>query len=259
MTFHDWLYSVYPPNSAMEGQWGIPHIITLLLCIGCMIGFTLLGKRYESKKRVILIVLASLALFFEISRRIINLTRGNEMDFTALMKTLLPRPWCAISCIVAIIAVFLHKKFFYNFSATTGILCALVFFAYPGAGFTHNIYLFENYYSIFSHSLFFILSVLFITLGFTDFRYIRGEGIWKSALPELIALAVTYLYGFLEIHLLKIERDPLYFMKGNEIEEILGCSHGVYLVIYIGFLLLFFNAFYLIPYFIRKRKAQKGK
>ena len=66
---------------------------------------------------------------------------------------------------------------------------------------------------------------------------------WK----ELICLAVVYLYAFLEIFVLKIEGDPLYFMPGGDIQEILGLTSGVlYILIYIVFVTIYANTFYLI-------------
>ena len=59
-------------------------------------------------------------------------------------------------------------------------------------------------------------------------------------------MAVIFGYALLEIYALKIESDPLYFMPGNDVMDIFGVSYGAYLAIYIIFMLVYINAFYLI-------------
>ena len=76
---------------------------------------------------------------------------------------LLPRPGCAISVWLVMLAPIINKKGFYNFASIISILCAVIFFAYPGAGFLHKYILFEDLYSIITHSLFFIGSFLIVT------------------------------------------------------------------------------------------------
>lgn len=53
-------------------------------------------------------------------------------------------------------------------------------------------------------------------------------------------------YVFLEIYGLKIESDPMYFMPGNDVMDILGVGYPLYLVLYIIFIIIYFNIFYLI-------------
>ncbi len=243
MSFKDWLFSNYPPNSGIEGQWGALHIIVLITCILLIVAISILlsKKRVQDDKyrRLVILVLASLILFFEISRRIINLIKTDTHTLNSLLTTLLPRPWCAISCWMVIIAVFVNKKFFYNFASITSILCGLIFFAYPGAGFNHKYILFENLYSIATHSLFFITAILFITLKFTDFKF---KGMWK----ELICLGGVYVYGAIETWILRIEGDPLYYLPNNEIMEIFGMEYLPFLIGYILFIAVFCLSFYLI-------------
>ena len=129
----------------------------------------------------------------------------------------MPRPGCAISCWLVSIALIVKKKFFYNFASIIGILCSVIFFAYPGAGFTNELILFENLYSIVTHTFFFIISICFITYKFTDFQY---KTIWK----ELICIAVMIAYTFLEISVLKTDPDPFYFMRDNEVMDVVGIA-----------------------------------
>lgn len=132
------------------------------------------------------------------------------------------------------------------------LICAIIFFAYPSVGFNDRYILFENLYSISTHALLFILSVTLIALGFTDFRYKREGRL--GAFSELIGLAAVFLYAFAEIYLLKIEPDPLYFMPDNEVQAFLCVGYGAYLFIYVGFLTVYFNLFYLINKWIKRKK-----
>lgn len=239
MTFQEWIFSSYP-NPSKDGQWGLLHILVLLFCIAIIITITLLlRKKSEKARRIVLWVLAALILTFEITRRVVNFIKADYFDFNSVMYLLLPRPWCAISCWALMISVLVNKKFFYNFASITSLLCALVFFAYPGVGFNNEYILFENLYSIATHSLVLVTSILLITLRFTKFEY-------KTCWKEAICYAVILAYTFLEIYALQIEADPMYFMPGNDVMEIFGVGYGAYLAIYIIFTLVYFNIFYLI-------------
>ena len=239
MNFIDWINSAYP-NPHIDGQYGLLHIITMLLIAAVIITSTLLLKnKSEKNKRIFLIIIACIILFFEIARRVINFCKTTDYSFNNILRILLPRPGCAISCWLVIISVFVNKKFFYNFTSIIGLLCAVIFFAYPGVGFNNQFILFENLYSIVTHSLFLIASICLITLKFTDFKY---KNIWK----ELVCLAVMLVYIFLEIYVLKIESDPFYFMPGNDIQEIVGFAYEIFLLIYLAFVAIYFNLFYLI-------------
>lgn len=241
MSFRDWILSNRPSdNVAINGRWGWLHITTLVICIATIIILAIVfRKRSEKSKKIVLWVLVGLIFIFEISRRIINLIKTTNFTVGGVLGTLLPRPWCAIACWSLMISALVNKKFFYNFASITALLCALIYFAYPSAGFNDKYIVFENVYSITTHSLLLVTSITLITLNFTKFEY---KDMWK----ELICLAVVYVYAILEIFVLKIESDPLYFMPGNEIQNIFGVGWGAYLVIYISFVILYFNVFYLI-------------
>ncbi|MFQ6752192.1 MAG: hypothetical protein ACLRFL_01320, partial [Clostridia bacterium] len=129
----------------------------------------------------------------------------------------------------------------YNITSITALLCAIIFFAYPSAGFNNLLMEFENIYSITTHSLLLVTSISMITLKFTDFRY---KDMWK----DMICLAVIFIYACFEMWVLKIADNPLYFlpMADNEIQEILGVGNMLYVVIYTMFVAIFINAFYLI-------------
>ena len=98
MTFRDWILSNYPEGSGIKGTWGTLHIITLLLVVGVIIGIAFLRRKSERVRRGVIITIAALIFCFEITRRITWFINGSAYDFTSTMRTLLPRPWCAISC-----------------------------------------------------------------------------------------------------------------------------------------------------------------
>lgn len=258
MSFYVWLFSMAEKplidNPVINGRWGLFHILTLVFCILTIIGLALIFKFSKNKKkvgRIIIITLASLILFFEVMMRFVRFYNYfNELTFRQAMWILLPRPWCAISCWVLMISVLVNKKFFYNYASLSALLCSIMFFACPGVGFNNQIILFENLYSIVTHALLLIMSISLMTLKFADFRY---KGIWKEA----ICFGVTVLYSLLMVYI-KFEADPMYFMPNGDIQVgILGISYGLYLVIYIAFILLFINSFYLI--YDRKSIFKKRK
>ena len=161
------------------------------------------------------------------------------MNLGDMLYTLLPRPWCAISCWTLMIAVWSGKQYMYNTASFTALLCAIIYFAYPGAGFNSEYMLFENVYSIATHALLLVTSITFITLKFTKFEY---KTMWK----DLIVLAVIFLYAFYEIWILGISDDPLYFMPNNDVQNIIGLDYVPFLIIYIVFMAVYVNLFYLI-------------
>lgn len=239
MTFKEWIFSSYP-NPEINGQWGLLHIATLVVCITAIVVIALLLKnKSEKAKRIVLWVLVSLIFMFELTRRIIGFILMTNFHIRDVLYILLPRPWCAISCWALMISVVVNKKWLYNFASFSSLLCAIIFFAYPGVGFNNVYMLFENVYSICTHALLLITSITLITLKFTKFEY---KTIWK----DLICLAVVILYTFIEIYLLKIESDPMYFMPNGDVQSILGVSYPLYLTIYLVFMFVYINLFYLI-------------
>ncbi len=248
MTFGDWLF--YCPdiptfdNPMINGRWGIWHILTIVISILSIITLIIVVKKVKNKeksKKIIVTVLASFLIFFEIMIRIVKFkVYSHILTFKWVVKFLLPYVWCAISCWALIFSVFINKKFFYNYASTSALLCSVMFFISPGVGF-HNKYItFWNLYSIVTHAILFVMSVLLIKFNFADFKY---KGFWK----ELICYAVTFLYSILTTCVFHMEKDPMYFMPNGDIQlDILGISYGLYLSLYIIFVLLYINSFYLI-------------
>lgn len=85
MSFSDWIYSSYP-NPGINGQWGLLHIIVLVLCIALIVAFALIfRKRSLRTRRIVIWVLVGLILFFEIARRVINLIKLNGGGILAII------------------------------------------------------------------------------------------------------------------------------------------------------------------------------
>ena len=255
MTLEQWIYGRDFNNPKVNGQWGTLHIITLVLCVALIIGLTFIFKNKDEKtKRKLIFVIAGVLLFFEVVRRIINIT--NPITFTKynLLWVLLPRPGCAISVWLVLLSPFINKKWFYNFTSIVSILCAVIFFAYPGAGFLNKYILFENLYSIVSHSFMFMGSFLIVTLGLAKFDY-------RNIKNELLSLVCLVGYTVLEMFVLiknsngdPLEIDPFLALPNNDVQDIIGIdSHALYLVLYFLFLAVYFGSYY----FFSRKKVNK--
>lgn len=266
MTFKNWIFSEYNElgiSNNLNGAWKLPHIIVLLLTIGISVAIALLlRKKSERTRYTTVFTISLLILFFEIARRLINFIKcgDGQMSPNDFFFIVLPRPWCAISCWLLIASPFVNKKWFYNFTAMNALLCGIIFFSYPtAAGFNSDVWLFENYYSIFTHMLLLIGSISLMTLKMTDFKYVEEGGGWKkSAIRELIALVCVFLYATVLV-VFNIEKNPLYFMPtgdyvlagskvhiANDVMDIVGVPSGLFLVLYVIFLVFYFNLYYLI-------------
>ncbi|MBQ9710563.1 MAG: YwaF family protein [Clostridia bacterium] len=247
MTFQQWFFGGID-NPRVENQWGALHITTMVISIALMLAFyfiTKYSKNRDKTRKIIVITLASLILFFEITSRIMYIGKKYVLfqpgtEDLSLIWIILPKPWCAISCWVLMASVVINKKFFYNYASLSALLCSVIFFSYPGVGFNNEHIIFDNIYSIVTHALLLTMSVTLITLRFTEFRY---KDFWKLA----ICFIATFAYGIIEIYVLKIQSDPMYFMPGGDIQAgILKISYGLYLFLYIFLFIVYVNAFHLI-------------
>ena len=274
MTFKEWIEETPMENPAGNEPWGLLHISILLICIAACVG-TYFLRKHPIKLRVNIIRgLAIGLLFFEIARRVIQIYRETTLDNSTeqlvenIFYWLIPRPWCAISVWLVIVSAIVNKRVLYNITAMNAIICVIIYFAYPSAGFG-NLYLtFEDVYSISTHMLLFISGISMITMGLTEFRYVRTG--WKdSAIWELIGIIGVFAYAFLQIFVLKLQpnADPLYFVPTNglgyvgyenEVQVILGMSNGVYVFVYVLFMAVYFNLFFIIQYLVDKKRAKKA-
>lgn len=264
MTIKEWIFEIGTiENPYYPGQWKLLHILTLVFCALSILAIFFIFKKAKNKektRKIILIILASSILFFEVVCRIVFFIRlyyfhVPDMEGWTALKIIIPKPWCAIACWSVIACPLVNKKFFYNYTSITGLLCTIIFFIYPGVGFNNVYIVFRNVYSIATHALLLISAVSLMTLKFTEFKY---KEIWKV----FVCLAATYIYALIEVYILKTERDPLYFMPHGDIQEgILGIPWGLYITLYIIVILVYINVFYLIGdrknIFKKKEKVKK--
>lgn len=249
MSFKEWLFETGEiTNEFYPGQWKFLHILTLIICVALILGFYFLYKYCKNKektRKIIIITLASLILFFEIMSRFVYFMRkyyfntSDMIDLSALW-IIIPKPWCAISCWALVASVVVDKEYFYNYASLSALLCSFIFFIYPGVGFNNIYIMWSNLYSIVTHALLLTMSISLITLKFTDFKY---NEFWKLA----ICFVATFAYGLLQIFVLKTQTDPMYFMPHGDIQEgILNISWPLYITLYFALIIIYINSFYLI-------------
>lgn len=266
MTFSQWMFGGID-NPFKSGQWKPLHIGVMLACIALIVGFYFLVKHARNPqraKKAILFSLTGAILFFEITIRFVQCVKLYqlhlpEMNGITPVWILLPKPWCAIACWSIMASVLVKKTFFYNYASLSALLCSVIFFSYPGVGFNNEHLLFENWYSILTHALLLTTSITMIVLKYARFHY---KEFWKVA----ICFALTFVYAFLEIFVLKIHKDPMYFMPDGDIQaDILRMPYGLYLFLYVCLILLYINAAHMIgdrknvKAFFAKRKEKAAK
>ena len=247
MSFSQWLFGGID-NPFKAGQWGPLHIAVMLSCVALILLFNLIVKHSHNKektKKIIVYALVGAIAFFEIMIRFVQCVKlyylhQPEMEGVTMLWIILPRPWCAISCWALIASVFLKKSFFYNYASLSALLCAVIFFIYPGVGFNNVHLLFNNWYSILTHALLLTTSITLMTFKIADFRY---NQLWKVA----VCFLLTFAYAFVEIFVLHIHTDPLYFMPNGDIQAgILRIDYGLYLFGYIALILIYINTAHMI-------------
>ena len=88
MTFYDWITSSYD-NPSIKGQWGLLHIITLVLVIGIIVTSTLLLRNKSTKaKKTLLWVLVGILIIFELTRRVVNFCKTDDFSLYQVIHQL---------------------------------------------------------------------------------------------------------------------------------------------------------------------------
>ncbi len=255
MTFAEWMFGGIE-NPFKAGQWGPLHIAVMICCVLLILGFYFIVKHAKDKekaKKIIVFTLIGAIIFFEILIRYVRIVKlyclhQPEMEGLDLTWIMLPRPWCAVACLTLIASVFVKKPFFYNYASLSALLCSFIFFCYPGVGFNNVYLIFDNWYSILTHALLLTTSITLIVLKYTSFKF---NELWKVA----ICFLLTFIYGLIQIYVLKIHPDPMYFMPNGDIQAgILHISYGLYLALYI----VLFLAYVITPYILDDKETFKG-
>ncbi len=252
MTFREWLYGGYPPNSAYAGQWKWAHVLTLLLSVAVAVALAcIFRKKKRTVREIVVKTLAVLILTWEVAWRIVSFAKGDANSLQGAISMLLPQSWGAFALWIMIIAAVCNKKSVWNFAAINGLLCSCVYFAYPTAGFSHTVYAFNDVYVIATRALTLIASISILTLSLGDFRY-RRDTFTRGILTEIILFACMFAYAFALTVFLKTP-DPMYFAQAKW-----GLPYAVYLALYVVGLLVWVNAFYVIP-ILWNKWIRKGK
>ena len=248
MTFKDWFYNTNNPRlPKSEYLYGTRHIIllvlTALLCIGV---YFLFRKRKEKTKNIFLYLCGSILLFFEIASRVVHLVIAETYTLESVTKIILPMHMCSVMVWVFIIGIFSKNKLLLRYSAIMGLLSTLAFLLYPAVGINQKYMAFTNVYSTFSHMLGFVLCVSLMSLRIVDFRF---KKIWQP----LVCFAVMFCWGAILNFLIFPGSDYMY-MVNDPLE--LGLPFP-YQILYVGILLLYTTAFYLVYWLVQKVKNKK--
>lgn len=238
MTFKQWLFSELPNPKCSPYNW--MYIVALVFLVGFVVGSTLLLKNKSQKqKRNVMFVVAAVILFFELSRRVVNLCKETEWTLHNVLHILLARPGCAISAWLAMLAVVINKRWAYAFASLICLLCGTGFFASPGAGFDRELVQFEEVFSMVEHVGFYLMALCFVTYRLAEFRFAdMGKiGICFGALA-------VYVFALIKGG---IEHDPFLFLPNSDVHQILGgMNYPTFLTLYIVFVVLFFGAFFVV-------------
>ena len=73
MTFSQWLFGNIE-NPVTNGRWGFWHILTLVICVACIVSFHYIVKKSAEPRKAkawILYTLAGLIAFFEVMIRFV--------------------------------------------------------------------------------------------------------------------------------------------------------------------------------------------
>ena len=91
-----------------------------------------------------------------------------------------------------------------------------------------------------THALLLTTSITLMTFKIADFKY---KQLWKVA----VCFLLTFVYALIEIYILKIQTDPMYFMPDGDIQaDILRLDYGVYLSCYIALIVIYIIAAHMI-------------
>ncbi len=78
MSFHDWIYSITPAGSDVNGAWKLPHILTLVGCIVAIIALAFIFRKKDEKTRTLVIrMLIGLILFLKLRVALSTLSKAD--------------------------------------------------------------------------------------------------------------------------------------------------------------------------------------
>ena len=191
------------------------------------------------------ITLAVCEIFTRMSKLLYFADLG-QLDLVMAIKVILPIHFCQIMVWVIIVAILIDNKPMITFSALCGLLASLFYLAYPIEGLSASFLHVRAFNSIFTHSLAFVTSINMMLLGMVKFKL-------KDFKITIGLLLCIVAYGF--VMNLVFPGENYMFM----IENPTSLSFGPvpYQLVFALLVLGFLSIFYLVPYWIEKRKSQK--
>ena len=248
MTFVEWWTDAN--NSTLEFSqyiYGPRHIALLIAAFGLTIFLLLLfRKKSEKSKNILLTVLASILLFYEISTRIVNLIILNDYTLTNIFKIIMPLHICSVAVWVLIIGFFTKNKLLLSSGVVMALVATSVYLLCPGTGINKVNITFTATYSIISHTTGFILSVLLIGFGYIKLELHK---IWQTYL----AFGLMLLWGALVDFVILPGSDYMY-LRNNPLPIDLVIPHQI---IYGALLAIYIFMFYYI-YYLKSKKTKKA-
>lgn len=248
MSFHDWWTNKNNPSLPQsEYLFGARHITMICVAVLSVIVLSIVFyKKSQKAKNLLLTILVSVLLFFEIASRIVNLIIETDFSWQNILKILLPMHICSVAVVTLIVGYFSKNKLIINFSTVVGLLATLAFLAYPAVGINKTYISFTCLYSITSHVTGFVVACLLINLGYAKFEF---KDIWQNYLCFAIMFGYGALLDFVILpgsDYMYLQNDPLNLNLGFPYHILYGLILAVYIVM-----------FYLITFIVQKIKMRK--
>lgn len=249
MSFHDWWTNENNPSIPQnEYLFGARHIIMLCVAVFAVVVLSILFfKKSQRAKNILLTILVSVLLFFEITSRVVNLAICTDFSCQNILKILLPMHICSVAVVTLIISYFSKNKMLLNFSTVVGLLATFAFLVYPAVGINKTYISFTCLYSITSHVTGFVVACLLINLGYVKFKF---KDIWKNYL----CFAIMFGYGALLDFVILPGSDYMY-LRNDPLE--LGLNFP-YHILYGAILIVYIFMFYLITFIVEKIKLKRA-
>lgn len=249
MSFHDfWTNENNPGLPQSEYLYGTRHIIVLVLAIVSSILLSIIFYRKSQKaKNILLVVLVSILLFFEIASRIVNLIIETEYTWQNIFKIILPLHVCSVMVWIFIIAAFTRKQVLFDFAVIGGLLATAGFLLYPSVGLNRTYMSFTCLYSTISHSVGFVCAILLMSLGFAKFE-------WKNIWQPILCFAIMFGWGALVDFVILPGQNYMYLRTDPLELELSFPFHFLYLAILLGYISLFYIGYWLIQVAKRRKK-----
>ena len=248
MSLHDWFTNENNPSlSQKEYLFGTRHIVMICIAILSVIVLSVVFyKKSQKSKNILLTILVSILLFFEIVSRIVNLVICTNFSWQNILEILLPMHICSVAVVTLIIAYFSKNKLLINFSTVLGILATSIFLLYPAVGINRTHVSFTCLYSIISHVTGFVVVCLLINLGYAKFIL---KDIWQN----YVCFVIMFGYGALLDFVILPGSDYMYLLN-DPLELGLGFP---YHIVYGAILTIYIFTFYFVTFVVDKIKKCK--